>query len=36
MQAITDWSKSLRIEVRGDDVVGHAGNAIPRTLADRS
>ena len=34
MQAITDWSKSLRVEVRGDDVVGHAGNVIPRMLAD--
>jgi hypothetical protein len=33
MQAITDWSKSLRVEVRGDDVVGHAGN-VPRMLAD--
>src|SRR5512144_1729229 len=29
-----DWSKSLRVEVRGDDVVGHAGNVIPRMLAD--
>ena len=34
MQAITDWSKSLRVEVRGEDVVGHAGNVIPRMLAD--
>lgn len=34
MQAITDWSSSLRVEVRGDDVVGHAGNVIPRMLAD--
>ena len=34
MQAITDWSRSLRVEVRGDDVVGHAGNVIPRMLAD--
>ncbi|HUH70078.1 MAG TPA: IS1380 family transposase [Mycobacterium sp.] len=34
MQATTDWSKSLRIEVRGEDVVGHAGNVIPRMLAD--
>jgi hypothetical protein len=34
MQATTDWSKSLRVEVRGDDVVGHAGNVIPRMLAD--
>lgn len=34
MEATTDWSKSLRVEVRGDDVVGHAGNVIPRMLAD--
>ena len=34
MQATTDWSKSLRVEVRGDDVFGHAGNVITRTLAD--
>ncbi|KAA1238379.1 IS1380 family transposase, partial [Mycobacterium simiae] len=34
MQAATDWSKSLRVEVRGDDVVGHAGNVISRMLAD--
>ncbi len=34
MQATTDWSKSLRVEVRGEDVVGHAGNVIPRMLAD--
>lgn len=34
MQAPTDWSKSVRVEVRGDDVVGHAGNVIPRMLAD--
>jgi len=34
MQATTDWSKSLRIEVRGEDVVGHAGNVIPRMLAE--
>ena len=34
MQAITDWSKTVRVEVRGDDVVGHAGNVIPRMLAD--
>lgn len=34
MQATTDWSKSVRVEVRGDDVVGHAGNVIPRMLAD--
>jgi hypothetical protein len=30
----TDWSKSVRVEVRGDDVVGHAGNVIPRMLVD--
>ena len=34
MQASTDWSKTVRVEVRGDDVVGHAGNVIPRMLAD--
>jgi hypothetical protein len=34
MQPTTDWSKTVRVEVRGDDVVGHAGNVIPRMLAD--
>jgi hypothetical protein len=34
MQVISEWSKNLRVEVRGDDVVGHAGNVIPRMLAD--
>ena len=34
MQATTSWSKNVRAEVRGDDVVGHAGNVIPRMLAD--
>jgi hypothetical protein len=34
MQATTDWSETVRVEVRGDDVVGHAGNVIPRMLAD--
>lgn len=34
MQTISDWSKRLRVEVRGDDVVGHAGCVIPRMLAD--
>lgn len=34
MQATTDWSKSVRVEIRGDDVVGHAGNVLPRMLAD--
>lgn len=34
MQATTDWSNGLRVEVRGDDVIGHAGNVIPRMLAD--
>jgi hypothetical protein len=34
MQDTTDWSKNVRVEVRGDDVVGHAGNVIPRMLAD--
>jgi hypothetical protein len=34
MQATTGWAKNVRVEVRGDDVVGHAGSAIPRMLAD--
>ena len=34
MQAIAEWSKNLRVEVRGDDVAQHAGNAITRMLAD--
>ncbi|KAA8954326.1 transposase, partial [Mycobacterium sp.] len=34
MQNTTEWSKNVRVEVRGDDVVGHAGNVIPRMLAD--
>jgi len=34
MQATTGWSTKLRVEVRGDDVIGHAGNVIPRMLAD--
>ena len=34
MQAITDWSKNLRVEVRGDDVAQHAGCVLPRMLAD--
>lgn len=34
MQAITEWSRDVRVEVRGDDVVGHAGAVIPRMLAD--
>ena len=34
MQASTEWSKVVRVEVRGDDVVGHAGNVVPRMLAD--
>jgi hypothetical protein len=34
MHGSSDWSKNLRVEVRGDDVVGHAGNVIPRMLAD--
>jgi hypothetical protein len=25
MQATTEWAKNLRVEVRGDDVVGQAG-----------
>lgn len=34
MQATAGWLKSVRVEVRGEDVVGHAGNVIPRMLAD--
>ncbi|HZE15528.1 MAG TPA: transposase, partial [Mycobacterium sp.] len=34
MQAITDWSKNLRVEVHGDDVAQHAGCVLPRMLAD--
>jgi hypothetical protein len=34
MQATTNWSNNLRVEVHGDDVVGHAGAVIPRMLAD--
>lgn len=34
MQAITDWPKNLRVEVRGDDVAQHAGCVLPRMLAD--
>jgi hypothetical protein len=34
MQPITDWSKNLRVEVRGDDVAQHAGCVLPRMLAD--
>jgi hypothetical protein len=34
MQAITKWSKNVRVEVAGKDVVRHAGNVIPRMLAD--
>jgi Transposase DDE domain group 1 len=34
MQATTNWSKSVRVEVGGDDWVGHAGNIIARMLAD--
>lgn len=30
----SDWSNSLRVEVRGDDVASHAGRVIPRMLAD--
>ena len=33
MQAITDWSKNLRVEVRGDD-VGSTPVRLPRMLAD--
>jgi hypothetical protein len=34
MKAISDWSKNLRVEVRGDDVAQHAGCVLPRMLAD--
>ena len=34
MQATTDWSKTVRVEVRGGDVVGHTRYVIPRMLAD--
>jgi Transposase DDE domain group 1 len=34
MQAITEWSKNLRVEVRGEDVAQHAGCVLPRMLAD--
>lgn len=34
MQAISDWSNNLRVEVRGDDVAQHAGCVLPRMLAD--
>lgn len=34
MQTPTNWSNNLRAEIRGDDVVGHAGAVIPRMLAD--
>jgi len=37
MQATTDWSKSVRVEVGGDDVwPGHAGeNVIPAAMFGR-
>ena len=34
MQDISEWSKNLRVEVRGDEVASHAGTVIPRMLAD--
>lgn len=34
MHDSSDWSKSLRVEVRGDEVASHAGSVIPRMLAD--
>ena len=34
MQAISNWSKNLRVEVHGDDVAQHAGCVLPRMLAD--
>ena len=34
MHDISEWSKKLRVEVRGDEVASHAGSVIPRMLAD--
>ena len=34
MHDISEWSKNLRVEVRGDEVASHAGAVIPRMLAD--
>ena len=34
MQDNSEWSKKLRVEVRGDEVASHAGSVIPRMLAD--
>lgn len=34
MHDSSDWSKNLRVGVRGDEVASHAGNVIPRMLAD--
>lgn len=31
---LPDRSKSVRVEAGGDDVVGHAGNVLPRMLTD--
>jgi hypothetical protein len=36
VKGTTDWSKNYRIEVGGDEVASHAGNVIPRMLADRT
>ena len=36
MQATTEWSRHLDVEVRGDDVVSHTGSVITRMLADKT
>src|SRR5574337_927455 len=36
MQATTEWSRRLDVEVRGDDVVSHTGSVITRMLADKT
>jgi hypothetical protein len=36
MQATADWSHTLAVEVRGDDVVSHAGCVLTRMLADNT
>jgi hypothetical protein len=34
MQDICEWSKKLRVEVRGDEVASRAGTVMPRMLVD--
>jgi hypothetical protein len=36
MQATAEWSRNLAVEVRGDDVVSHAGCVLTRMLADNT